>query len=561
MMLRHAAVLIALAVLFRPAIAGAWGNVFNGTAISATTNNQLNAVAVPDGAGGAIIAWADNRVNTYDIYAQRVNAWGQALWTANGVPVRVATSQQTNPTIASDGAGGAIIFYEHLANNGSTNIEAMHIDATGAQLWANPTLICSAQNDQSSPRAVPDGAGGAIAVWQDNRPGSTSVADVFAQRVNGSGVVQWTNEGVAVCTAANKQVNARLTGDGSGGAIFAWTDMRDNSTYAVYAQRINSAGTLQWTADGVLAGSDIGAENTAALASDNAGGAIVAWHSDTDGDNDIYAQRINNGVIQWNIGGVSVCAAIQNQSYPQIAPDGSGGAIVAWQDLRNTVTFIDEDIYAQRINSAGAGQWTPNGVVLCAESHASVQPQIISDGASGAVVVWTDDRLLDYNLFAQRVNASGVVLWTANGAALSLGTSGQTGPAPVPDGAGGVIAAWNDTRAGNFDVYANRITGGGIIPTAVGDTPSVAGASLGQNHPNPFNPSTTIEYTLTTRAPVKIEIFDAKGARVASLDEGMREPGAHRAQWNASPTVSSGVYFYRLAGAPTSESKKMVLLK
>ena len=553
--------LLVLALVLHPSIAAAWGNVFNGTPIGTGTNNQVNAVAVPDGAGGAIIAWADNRVNTYDIYAQRVNAWGQALWTANGVPVRVATSQQTNPTIASDGAGGAIIFYEHLANNGSTNIEAMHIDATGAQVWLTPTLICSAQNDQSSPRAVPDGAGGAIAVWQDNRPGSTSVADVFAQRVNGSGVVQWANDGVAVCTAANKQVNARITGDGSGGAIFAWTDMRDNSTYAVYAQRINSAGAQQWTADGVLAGSDIGAENTAALTSDNAGGAIVAWHSDTDGDNDIYAQRINNGVIQWNIGGVSVCAAIERQSYPQITADGSGGAIVAWEDLRSTVSFIDEDIYAQRINSSGASLWTPNGNLVCAETAQSLQPQIISDGASGAVIVWTDTRFMDYNLYAQRVNAAGTRLWASAGAILILAASGQTGPSPVTDGAGGVIAAWNDTRSGNFDVYANRITGGGIIPTAVGDTPAVARASLGQNHPNPFNPSTTIEYTLTARTPVKIEIFDAKGARVASLDEGMREPGTHRALWNASPSVSSGVYFYRLAGAPASESRKMVLIK
>jgi len=364
-----------------------------------------------------------------------------------------------------------------------------------------------------------------------------------------------------VCTAANKQVNARITGDGSGGAIFVWTDMRDNSTYAVYAQRINSAGVPQWTADGVLLGSDIGAENTAALTSDNAGGAIVAWHSDTDGDNDIYAQRINNGVIQWNIGGVSVCAAIEQQSYPQITADGSGGAIVAWQDLRNTVSFIDEDIYAQRINSSGASLWTPNGNLVCAETAQSLQPQIISDGASGAVIVWTDTRFMDYNLYAQRVNAAGTRLWASAGAILILAASGQTGPSPVTDGAGGVIAAWNDTRSGNFDVYANRITGGGITPTAVGDTPTVGRASLGQNHPSPFNPSTTIEYTLTARTPVKIEIFDATGARVASLDEGMREPGTHRAQWNASPTVSSGVYFYRLAGAPASESRKMVLIK
>jgi len=508
MMLRHAAVLVALAVLFHPSIAGAWGNVFNGTPIGTGTNNQ------------------------------------------------------TNPAIVSDGAGGAIVFFEHLANNGSTDIYAQRMSPTGTQLWVNPTLVSAAMDDQSFPRAIADGVGGAIVVWQDDRQGGTIVADVFAQRIDANGVVLWANNGVSVSAAAQKQTNARITSDGSSGAIIAWSDFRDNTTYGVYTQRINATGTAQWTADGVVLGANIGAENTPAIASDGASGAIVAWHSDIDGDNDIYAQRINlSGVAQWPGGGISVCTAIGNQSYPQITPDGSGGAIVAWQDLRNTVTFIDENIYAQRINSSGAAQWAANGVVLCAQTGASVQPQIVSDGAAGAVVVWTDDRLLDYNLFAQRVNAAGAVLWTTDGAALSLGTSGQTGPAPVSDGAYGVIAAWNDTRSGNFDVYANRITGGGVIPTAVGDTPSIVKASLGQNHPNPFNPSTTIEYTLTARTPVKIEIFDARGALVASLDEGMREPGAHRAQWNASPTVSSGVYFYRLAGAPAAESRKMVLVK
>lgn len=562
MMLRYAAVLIALAVLFRPSIAGAWGNVFNGTPISNAANNQFAPVSVPDGAGGAIIAWGDSRNGNSDIFAQRVNAWGQVQWTANGVAVRVAAANQTNPAIVSDGAGGAIVFWEHLANNGSTDIYAQHITPSGAQEWLDPTLICAAQFDQSSPRAVADGFGGAIVVWQDNRPGSTIVADVYAQRVNMSGGVLWASDGVAVCAAQDKQVNARLVGDGNGGAIITWSDFRGGLTYGVWAQRMNAGGVALWPSNGIPIGSDMGAENTPAIASDGASGAIIAWHSDIDGDNDIYAQRVSlSGAVQWTAGGIGVCTATENQSYPQITPDASGGAVVAWQDLRNTVTFIDENIYAQRINSSGVAQWTANGVVLCAQTGASVQPQVISDGASGAVVVWTDDRLLDFNLFAQRVNAAGAVLWTTDGAALSLGTSGQTGPAPVSDGAYGVIAAWNDTRAGNFDVYANRITGGGIIPTAVGDTPLVARATLGQNHPNPFNPSTTIEYTLTARTPVKIQIFDAKGALVASLDEGTREPGTHRAQWNASPSVSSGVYFYRLAGAPAAESKKMVLLK
>lgn len=557
--------LFALSLTLYPPVARAqWGNVFNGTAISTGTGNQFSAVSVSDGAGGAIIAWADNRNGNYDIFAQRVNAWGQVQWTGNGVPVRVALNNQTNPAIVSDGAQGAVIFWEHLANNGSTDIQAQRLNAAGAQMWLNPTTICGAQHDQSSPRAVA-ATGGTIVVWQDNRQGSTMQADVYAQRVDMSGVNQWTSDGVAICTATQKQTNARIVGDGigSGGAIIAWTDFRDSSTYSVYARRIDNTGLVQWTADGVLLGPDTGTEVVPAIASDGANGAIVTWHSDTDGDNDIYAQRINSsGAVQWTPGGVGVCTAIESQIQPQIAPDASGGAIVTWQDLRNTVTFFDEDVYAQRINASGAAQWTADGVALCTEDGASTQPQIIPDGAGGAVVVWPDTRLLGYDLYAQRVNAAGTVLWTTNGAEVILANAAQTGPAPVPDGFGGMIVAWNDNRNANFDVYANRITGGGIIPTPVRDTPVVP--SIGVNiYPNPSSASTTIDITSDREAPVTVDVFDVSGRRVRSWNVGRVDAPTRTIPFDGrdqrGQLLPSGLYFCRVRAGSATIARKLLI--
>ena len=565
MKLRYPAVLITLFSLFHPSIAGAqWGNVFNGTPISTHSGNQLSAVSVSDGAGGAIIAWADNRNGNWDIFAQRVNAWGQVQWAANGVPVRVALNNQTNPAIVSDGAQGAVVFYEHLANNGSTDIQAQRLNAAGAQMWLNPTLVCSAQHDQSSPRAVAV-TGGTIVVWQDNRQGSTMQADVYVQRVDMSGVNQWTSDGVAICTATQKQTNARLVSDGigSGGAIIAWSDFRDSSTYGIYARRIDNTGLVQWAADGVLLGSDTGAENPPALASDGAGGAIVTWHSDTDGDNDIYAQRINSsGVVQWTPGGVGVCTASESQIQPQVIADGSGGAIMTWQDLRNTVTFSDEDVYAQRVNASGAAQWTADGVALCTEDGGSVQPQIISDAAGGAVVVWTDYRLLGADLYTQRVNAAGTVLWATNGTEVILANAAQTGPAPVPDGFGGMIVAWTDLRSGTFDVYANRITGGGIIPTPVRDTPVPQSIAVSV-YPNPFSASTRIDITSHREAPVNVDMFDVSGRRVRSLSLAQAGAAIRTIPFDGrdehGTLLPSGLYFCRIQSAGETVTRKLVL--
>lgn len=113
-------------------------------------------------------------------------------------------------------------------------------------------------------------------------------------------------------------------------------------------------------------------------------------------------------------------------------------------------------------------------------------------------------------------------------------------------------------------VLRSRFGGEFRSPMADVTTPAVTTA-LGQNHPNPFNPSTTIEYSVAERTPVVIAIYHASGALVARLDEGVRAPGAYRAEWNgrdaSGRSVASGVYFYRLDGTPEAAAKKMVLMK
>jgi len=89
--------------------------------------------------------------------------------------------------------------------------------------------------------------------------------------------------------------------------------------------------------------------------------------------------------------------------------------------------------------------------------------------------------------------------------------------------------------------------------------------SVGPNYPNPFNPSTSIEYTIAERRNVTIEIIDVSGAVVARLDQGVRDAGSHRAEWDSRDTwgrrVGSGVYFYRMSRERGVPAGKMTLLK
>jgi len=84
--------------------------------------------------------------------------------------------------------------------------------------------------------------------------------------------------------------------------------------------------------------------------------------------------------------------------------------------------------------------------------------------------------------------------------------------------------------------------------------------SLSQNYPNPFNASTTIEYSLPVTAPVKIEVYDLNGRRVATLTDGIRRAGQHRLTW-VPGNLASGVYFIQITSGKFTAHRKSMLLK
>lgn len=84
--------------------------------------------------------------------------------------------------------------------------------------------------------------------------------------------------------------------------------------------------------------------------------------------------------------------------------------------------------------------------------------------------------------------------------------------------------------------------------------------SLSQNFPNPFNPTTTIQYSLPQAGNVTLKIYNLLGEEVRTLIEDYKQAGKHSVQFNASQ-IASGIYFYRLQAGSFVETKKMILIK
>ncbi len=530
-----------------------------GAPVCTATNNQNSPTVVSDGAGGAIITWYDYRNGTTaDVYAQRMDASGTPLWTADGVALCTAANDQLEPKIVSDGAGGAIVTWYDYRSGSNYDIYAQRVSAAGVALWTpNGVALVDSTQDQVVPAIVSDGAGGAIVAWHDYR--SAGFPDIYAQRVDGSGATQWIHNGVAICTATNSQANAMIATDGAGGAIITWEDSR-GVTYDVYAQRVDASGVPQWTANGVAVCVATGGQIAPAIISDGAGGAILSWYDGRSGARGLYARRVSAlGVPQWTTDGVAICL-VTSASAPTIIPDGAGGAILAWYDLRSGT---DYDIYTRKVDASGVPQWTANGVALCTAADNQWFPAVVSDGAGGAIVTWADNRNgVNQELYAQRVDASGAAQWTGNGILVSDSGTDKGSQTIVSDGGGGAIIPWADYRSG-IDIYALRLNASGEVPTGVAGPTRVSRLRVSEVYPNPFSASAWMDVEVATRSTVQIDVFDVTGRRVRTMT--LNGATSRRIEFdgrdNASRLLPSGVYFYRVKAAGETVTRKMVIAR
>jgi hypothetical protein len=468
--------LIAAAAVLSAAVPAEAAWIEDGVQISTGPNSQRFPRMVPNGAGGMIITWENYVDGDMDIYAQNLDGFGNALWTEGGVVVCSEYNQQYEVRIAQDGEGGAIIAWTDVRNgSGTEDIYAQRVDADGNTLWTAGGISVSAYTGvQNDPCIISDGAGGAIVTWVDLRGGER---DIYAQKIDADGNRVWEYNGVAVCTWSAHQYDPELCSDGAGGAIVTWKDYRD-ALSVIYAQRVTSGGTAAWTADGVRLCSETFSQRDPKIVPDGTGGAIATWYMLVS-DYDIYAQRIDSGgTVSWAPGGVAVCSAPSNQMMPEIIPDGSGGAIIAWNDYR---FGADCDIYGQRISYYGLVAWAADGVEICGAQGIQTEPVIDSDGAGGAVIAWWDTRFGAYDIYAQKVDGSGTSAWPAGGVKVSDAYGQQDFAWVLSDGSGGAFIAWNDERGGDDDIYAQRIERNGYwgypspVIAGAGDVPGDQG--------------------------------------------------------------------------------------
>ncbi|UCE36268.1 MAG: DUF2341 domain-containing protein [Thermoplasmata archaeon] len=395
-------------------------------------------------------------------------AWGPLDIQANQNP---DSAYQNATFIAADYHGNVIVVW-HDTRNGSDDydIYAQKFDSDGNALWG-PTDIRVNKNsdsvDQLDPVVVVDSLGNAIIVWEDKRNGES---DIYAQKLDPNGLPLWglSDKKVNQNSDIADQYNPDATIDSDDNVIVAFGDWR-GSDGDLYAQKLDSDGAPQWGLNDKLINqnSDSYDQFSVSAAVYPNGSSIYVWFDERNSPGDIadiYAQQLDpDGNAIWGNTDILVNQNSDSavQYSPEVATDSDGNAYVIWEDARNGAG--DYDTFAQRLDSMGTALWGPSDkdAKQNSDTYHQLDPWVDVDPEGNPIFVWSDYRNGLGDIYSQKYNSSGTAQWDSSDIKVNEGgaSSNQIMPRLDVDSDGHMYVGWGDDRNGasDIDIYIQKL--------------------------------------------------------------------------------------------------------
>ncbi len=505
-----------------------------------TGSNRISAANV--GNGATIVVWNRLHLGNYDLRAQYVDSAGFTRWDEGGMVLYGDDDYNQNyPKAIPDGSGGAFVAWtdkRHTPNEGGA-IYGQHLDSLGNKLWnpeGNKLTADSMTNDLEE--MISDGQGGFICIYR-HRYG-WSVIDIGAQRVDGNGNILWDSTGIVLTAAPYQQRHPRTCKASDSTFITCWTDNRDTPNWEtdIYMQSFDLAGNILWDLDGIPAvhhpddqgllwyGHDI--------VEDSQGGAVVVWlDSRHHGYNDVlYADRFSpSGQSLWQVNGIKLGDEYIDDAIGCQVFRESTNFIFRWKTSGFRVSYY---------NRFGFPIW--NEVVTLDTISASMDLIIMEP--EGVFKYVTHPHSGSFRFVGWKIDMQGNQYWP-DGPLITY--SELERELILSDGYGGLIALWS--RYGQVNIARIYEDGhaGGDTTTSISSSEDELlprGIKLNQNYPNPFNSKTQIHLQLSSLDPVEIGLYDLLGRKVRNIYSGI--PKGYNPDFIldlSSDEYSSGIYF------------------
>ncbi len=423
--------------------------------------------------GASWIGWFDFQPGGIEVRVQRLGSDGSPTLAPAGLLV---SDHPQNTFVVDwdlrvDSSGNCMLAFVDIRMGGDFDVYAYLIAPDGTMLWGADGVTVSDNADfEADPRIIQNSDGDYLVVW----PRFDSAAGLYMQRISPAGAIGLAPGGVRIvgdgsASPAFVQIEPTFEGD----FVASW--VRDTTTFFsdrfVDAQRFGSDGAERWAAGGVTV-SDATVVPIAHRPQllEMSGGAVIAWHDTRDGDFDCYVQRLDAaGVNVWPANGVQISTeAGRQQLAPAVAIAPGGDAMVFYRNMDGAQNF--QSINVQRIDVGGARALGANGVALTPfDTQFKSPPRAASVGGGVAGIVDRQPVLgnTDGVLEMMRVDTSGALL-DASIIGVSTAVSSKGRLSLASSGDGSLISAWTDDRAGNRDVFAQRINADGSLGGAGG---------------------------------------------------------------------------------------------
>jgi len=506
-----------------------------GSMLGASDESETGIATVPTLDGG-YLAMGDfwNSSTVYDILLYKTDSIGNMAW-----PYQFTWADADYPTsigITSDFGFAVTGYTQSFDAEYDYDMFILRLNQAGSEMWSR-AYGSSHPYDESANYICNTSDGGFLMCGY--RRDVSWPKDIYVVKTDSSGDVEWTSQ-----LGGTYHDEARCcieTVDG-GYAVSAGWYMEGN--WKVGLIKYNAVGDTMWTAfwgDSTNSHTPYGLVQTA----DN-GYAVGGLMSG--GTNAAFLVKFAGepGVDPYNFWGnaldVPVGDTYTSSDTITVSIDGSTRSIIGVKVMIDTLDHPAVDELAVTIEHDGTE------VSLVAEGDASGANFTGTVLADAAMTILSRGVAPYTGLFRPSGHLKAFDGMNPNGdwiLYVSDSTSGNDG----------VLKAWGITLLTDITLDAEDQDDEGLLPEF----------NLSQCYPNPFNPATTIDYSLPRRSKATIEVFNILGKKITTLVDEVKPAGEYRVTWDGKSSggepVSTGIYFYRFKAGERVETKKMMLLK
>ncbi len=446
--------------------------------IADRSGEETQAKILPRADGGFYVSWFDNTDGGYDVRLQRLDGEGRELWPHNGILVADRNvGSTTDYGFSLDAQGNALLSFQCCTQNAADErIVAVKVTADGAFAWSDGGIPVSTLGEGNLISYITGTSdGNAVVVWMN------SSGQGRAQKLSTAGAALWGATGITLPGPASglkfiADVAPALNGD----AIVAWSNQA-GSARILRAQKLASAdGAALWGKDGVRVSDagGLGAGYFPKIILDGSGGAVFAYTDFVGTMASARVQRIDAGGnrLLGNDGVLVTTDASRGHYSPAATYDATNGDIhVIWIDGQQIDQQLYDGLYAQRIDSLGTRLYGETGkeivpMTVSTDGTNALSQLLALPAPGGFLATWVTGNTSVTNnaISTARLGPNGDLLWTAP-AHIKTGATKTSRLTGATSTLGYAAFTWSDAPDNN--VSTQNIRAQNLLYTgAFGDT-------------------------------------------------------------------------------------------